>query len=209
MGIPSDSEPGNQRPHFDETNTRGRFAMKKSVVISGHPDLHGKSIANRIIIEAVRGLNGVGVRELHGLYPDFRIDVASEQMALVQAERIVLQFPFYWYSVPGILKEWMDQVLVYGFAYGTEGTKLKGKEFVVSTTVGGPESSYRSDGFNTYTIDELLYPLKQTANLCGMSFAPPLVSHDMIYIPGVYNVKEEVEERARLHANRLVELLTS
>jgi glutathione-regulated potassium-efflux system ancillary protein KefG len=47
--------------------------------------------------------------------------------ALVEADTVALQFPFHWYSVPGILKEWIDRVLSYSFAYGSTGTKLHGK----------------------------------------------------------------------------------
>jgi len=41
---------------------------------------------------------------------------------------IVFHHPFYWYSSPAILKEWQDLVLEYGFAYGHEGTALRGKK---------------------------------------------------------------------------------
>ena len=177
--------------------------MNKTVVIVGHPDLSKGSIANQIIVDHLKGLDNVEIRNLSELYPEFRINAEAEQKALLAADTIVFQFPFYWYSVPGILKEWVDKVLTYGFAYGSTGTKLHGKNFIVSTTIGGPEEAYQSDGYNNYTIEELLKPIKQTANLCGMSFQAPVTTHDMIYVPGVFNVKEEVEARAKDHAQRL------
>ncbi len=178
--------------------------MNKTLVIVGHPDLSSGSIANRIIVDRLASIDDVEVRDLQTLYPDFKIDVEAEQAALLEADTIVFQFPFYWYSVPGILKEWLDQVFTYGFAYGSTGTKLHGKRLIVSTTVGGPEESYGRGSFNTYSIDELLVPLKQTAILAGMSFQTPVVTHSMVYIPNKYNVKEEVEGRARDHAERLI-----
>ena len=96
----------------------------------------------------------------------------------------------------------------YGFAYGSTGTKLHGKDFLISTTVGGPRDAYEKDGYNHFTMEELLRPLEQLAYLTGMTFHDPIVSHGMIYVPGVYNVKEEVEARAREHAERLVAFLT-
>ena len=45
------------------------------------------------------------------------------------------------------------------------------------------------------------------ANLTQMEMQPPVVSHGMVYIPDVYNVREEVEERARNHADRLIEAI--
>jgi glutathione-regulated potassium-efflux system ancillary protein KefG len=175
----------------------------KTLVVLAHPSLNEKSLANRIIVERIRPLAGVTVKDLYKECPSFTFDVEAEQGALLAAGSIVFQFPLYWYSVPGMLKEWLDQVFTYGFAYGSTGDKLKGKQFLVSTTVGGPEDAYREGGYNNYTIDELLKPLRQTANLSGMRYQTPIVSHNMIYIPGVYNKKEEVEQRARDHAERL------
>jgi putative NADPH-quinone reductase len=79
----------------------------------------------------------------------------------------------------------------------------------LSFTIGGPEDSYRPEGYNTYPIDDMLNPLKQTANLCGMEYLPPVFTHSMIYIPDVYNVKEEVEARAQDHAERLVNAIAA
>lgn len=101
--------------------------MSKIVVISGHPDLE-QSHTNRIILDSLQtSLNDVEVRYLDRLYPDFKIDIEAEQKALLPAETIVLQFPFYWYSVPAILKKWIDDVFSYNFAYGSKGDKLQGK----------------------------------------------------------------------------------
>jgi len=183
--------------------------MNKTVVIVGHPDLSHGSIANQIIVEQLKDQENMEIRDLGQMYPEFRINIAEEQSALLAADTIVFQFPFYWYSVPGIMKEWIDKVLTYGFAYGSNGTKLHGKRFLVSITVGGSEDAYQHNGYNTYEIEELLRPLKQTSNLCGMTYLPPVLTHNMIYIPDVYNVKEEVEQRALDHARRLIETITS
>lgn len=181
--------------------------MKDTVVIVGHPDLNGQSLANKLIVDKLKTLEKTEVRILSELYPDFRIDVAAEQAALVRAQTIVLQFPFHWYSVPGLLKKWIDDVLAYGFAYGSTGTRLQGKHLVLSFTVGGPEESYGKGGYNTFTIKDMLPPLLQTANLCGMKLAEPVYTHGMVYIPDVYNVKEEVEARAIAHGEKLISAL--
>lgn len=177
--------------------------MKKILVVLAHPDIENNSVANKVIVDRLGAQKNLDIRDLTRLYPDFRINVEREQQALLEADTVVFQFPFYWYSVPGILKHWLDEVFTYGFAYGSTGTKLQGKRLIVSTTIGGPESSYRSGEYNSYSVEELLKPLQQTANLAGMTFVPPVLSHSMVYIPDVYNVKEEVEERAQDHFDRL------
>lgn len=182
-------------------------AMKQTLVISGHPNLSA-SYANKIILDEITKANlNIMIRKLDALYPEYRIDVEREQRALLEADTIVLQFPFYWYSVPALLKKWIDDVFCYGFAYGSTGTKLRGKDFLLSFTIGGPSESYTPLGFNHFPIRELLHPLEQTAYLSGMIWNDPLFTHSMIYIPEVYNKLEVVEERARDHASRLVERL--
>lgn len=183
--------------------------MKKTLVVLAHPSIDKKSLANKIIIEKIKTLEGVKIKDIYSEYPTFKFNIEADQAALVDAGSIIFQFPFYWYSVPGILKEWIDQVFSHGFAFGSTGDKLKGKQFLVSTTIGGPADAYREGGNNNFPINDLLKPLQQMANLTGMKYNTPLVSHSMIYVPGVYNKKEEVEQRAKEHAQRLYDYVAA
>jgi NAD(P)H dehydrogenase (quinone) len=45
-------------------------------------------------------------------------DVKAEQEKLLWADMLILQFPLWWYSMPAILKGWVDRVYAFGFAYG-------------------------------------------------------------------------------------------
>ena len=178
--------------------------MSHIVVISGHPNLQ-QSYTNKVILDRLaEGLSSVNIRRLDTLYPDYQIDVAAEQAALLAADAVVLQFPFYWYSVPALLKKWIDEVLAFNFAYGTHGDKLKGKPLFLSFTVGGPEESYHPLGYNHFTIEQMLRPLQQTAYLSGMLYQPPVYTHRMVYIPDVYNKLEDVQQRAEDHSQRLL-----
>ncbi|WP_070969647.1 NAD(P)H-dependent oxidoreductase [Vibrio sonorensis] len=111
-------------------------------------------------------------RDLYGEYPDFQIDVEKEQALLKQHDRIVLQFPFYWYSMPPLLKKWLDDVLTYNFAFGPEGEELKGKDLQLVVSVGGREKFY--SGFDIFTsVPDLLRPFQMTANLTQMTYLQP------------------------------------
>lgn len=140
-----------------------------------HPALQ-KSRANRALLEAARGVEGVTVNDLYELYPDFHVDVAREQALLREHEVIVFQHPFYWYSAPALLKEWQDLVLELGFAYGRGAAALRGKTLASAITTGGPQESYSNSGYNRHGIGALLAPFAQTAGLCGMRYAEPFVS---------------------------------
>ena len=146
--------------------------MRRILVLLAHPSL-GRSEVNRPMADAVRGVDGITLVDLYGEYPSFQIDIDREQKRLLSHDVVVFQHPLYWYSTPAILKEWQDLVLEHGFAYGSDGTALHGKILFNALTAGGLEAAYRSEGYNHFTIRELLHPIEQTAALCGMIYLPP------------------------------------
>ena len=79
--------------------------------------------------------------------------------------------------MPPLLKLWLDDVLAFGWAYGPDGTALRGKDLWLVASTGGAEDSYRPDSYNRYFFDAFMPPYEQTAALCGMRFLPPLLMH--------------------------------
>jgi glutathione-regulated potassium-efflux system ancillary protein KefF len=152
--------------------------MAEILILSAHPDL-GASHVHRQLAQTVRkaALPRVELRDLYALYPDYLIDVAAEQAALAEAKLVVWQHPIHWYSMPPLMKLWVDEVLAFGWAYGPGGTALRGKDLWLVTSTGGPEDSYRPDRYNRYFFDAFMPPYDQTAALCGMRFLPPMVLH--------------------------------
>ena len=157
--------------------------MRRILILFAHPVLE-RSRVNRRLLAAVRDVAGVTVHDLYDAYPTLYIDVKREQRLLLDHDVIVFQHPFYWYSTPAILKEWQDLVLEHGWAYGHSGTQLRGKITFNAITTGGPESAYRTGGYNRFTIRELLAPWDQTAHLCGMRFLAPFAVHAALRVVG-------------------------
>ncbi|BCS33648.1 NAD(P)H oxidoreductase [Luteitalea sp. TBR-22] len=155
--------------------------MPRVLVLFAHP-AYEKSRVNRRLVEAIADLDEITVHDLYEAYPDFRIDVAAEQARLVAHDVIVLQHPFYWYSAPALLKEYLDLVLEHGFAYGSQGHALDGKLLMNATTTGGAESAYQIGGRNRFTMRQLLAPFDQTAFLCRMTYLAPFVVHGALRI---------------------------
>lgn len=183
--------------------------MKKVLVISGHPDLK-ISTANRAILdELAKKLPDAEIRRLDELYPDYQFDVAAEQAALEKADVIVFQFPFHWYSVPGLLKLYIDKIFLHSWAYGSKGKALSGKKLIVSTTIGAPEALYKKDGEFQHEPPEFAYFLERFAILCSMTCAAPIYTCGMMYVPGVSTpeVKEDVLAKAKAQAQRIVEAI--
>ena len=146
------------------------------LILFAHPAFQ-LSRANRALADAVRDLEGVTFHDLYELYPDLLVDVGHEQELLQSHDAIVLQHPFYWYSAPALVKEWLDLVLTHGWAYGDGGTALEGKTWLTAITCGGSESSYGGRGGNRWSVEEFLRPFEATAALCNMRWAPPFVVH--------------------------------
>jgi glutathione-regulated potassium-efflux system ancillary protein KefG len=164
--------------------------MAKVLILFAHPALEKSRVHSRLISN-IHKIHGVTFRDLYETYPDFDIDIKKEQSLLLQHEIIILQHPFYWYSSPAIIKQWLDLVLEHGWAYGKDGTMLTGKKMMNAISCGGPSDAYQKEGRNRFTIREFLTPFDQTAVLCKMQYLPPFVIHGTHQLSTV-----EIEEYA-------------
>lgn len=171
--------------------------MTDILVIAAHPHLE-QSRVNRRLMAAAAGVGRVELRDLYALYPDYLIDIAAEQAALERARLVVWLHPLHWYSMPSLMKLWVDEVLRWGWAYGPDADALRGKDLWLVASTGGAADSYRPDGHNRYNFDAFLPPYEQTATLCGLRFLPPMVVHGAHRLP-----EDELAADARLLAERL------
>lgn len=170
--------------------------VNRLLILFAHPALE-RSRVNRQLIKAAQTIDSVTIHDLYEVYPNFHIDVKFEQDLLRSHDIVVFQHPFYWYSSPAILKEWQDLVLEYGFAYGQGGTALRGKKFLSAITTGGSEEAYCRQGYNHFTIRELLAPFEQTAQLCGMEYLPPFVIQGTHKLQEAQQITAHVEDYQR------------
>lgn len=162
--------------------------MARILILFAHPVLE-KSRVQNIMIRNAGDLANVTVNDLYQLYPDFDIDVEREKKLLSEHDIIVWQHPFYWYSAPALVKQWMDLVLEHGWAYGKKGHALKGKKIFNALTSGGGRDAYQHQGYNKYTIREYLRPFERTAELCHMTYWPPF------WVPGVHHLERAQMEQ--------------
>lgn len=146
--------------------------MRKILILFAHPRLE-KSRTNNSLLKFIPDEPNITLHDLYELYPDFNIDIEHEKKLLTEHEVIVWHHPFYWYSCPPLMKQWIDMVLEFGWAYGPGGTALKDKLIFNTITTGGAREAYHREGRNRFTLRELLYPFEQTAHLCKMIYLPP------------------------------------
>jgi len=172
----------------------------KILILFAHPKLE-RSAINSYLIKSIPKSNNITFHDLYEKYPDFNIDVESEKRLLDSHQIIIWQHPFYWYSAPPLLKQWIDLVLEFGWAYGPGGNALQGKIVFNSITSGGQRTAYSKNGHNRFTVKELLAPFDQTAVLCKMTFLPPFAVH------GTHRIsKEELELSAKSYQSILTRI---
>jgi NAD(P)H dehydrogenase (quinone) len=118
-------------------------------------------------------------------------DIAAEQQKLLAADAVIFQFPLWWFSMPAILKGWIERVYACGFAYGVgehsnqrwgerygEGV-MTGKRTMLVVTVGGWTSHYSPRGING-PIDDLLFPIHHgILHYPGFTVLPAFVSYQI------------------------------
>jgi len=146
-------------------------------LIYAHPYAE-RSLANRELLKAIDDLTFVAQRHLYDLYPEFDIDADAERAALEQVDLIVFQHPVYWYSMPALLKQWIDEVFTIGWAYGSGGQALVGKSLQWVMTTGADFRAYAPDGPHGHPFEVFVQPMRQTARFCGMEWLDPIVVHD-------------------------------
>ena len=165
----------------------------KTLVLVFHPNMAASRV-NRALAERAESLgDDVVVRRMYDLYPGFRIDIA--------ADRIVLQFPMYWFSSPPLLKKWEDDVLTYGWAYGSTGNALAGKELLVACSPGS--SKYGRESDYIYTVHEFLRPFQASANLCSLTYLKPFLTIGAMAISDEDLAKRVEDYETTLKANSL------
>ena len=178
--------------------------MSKILVVVAHPDID-KSIASKTILEKFQKLHpDAEIDYLYKLYPDFKINVKSEQEKLLKADYIILQFPMYWYNAPALMRQWFESVLEHGFAYGSKGKALESKKLLLSISTGAPLDAFKQGGFQNFTIEDLTKGFHQLANLCSMKYEGFIATGGLTFF-----LKDKPEEMKKMkdsleqHAEKL------
>lgn len=113
-------------------------------------------------------------------HESFAQDVGAEQRKVEQADLVIFQFPVWWFSMPAILKGWVDRVFARGFAYST-GRKyarghFKGKRALLCLTTGTASTLYEPGGIDG-DLHHILWPIHNgMLAYTGFTVLPPYVA---------------------------------
>jgi NAD(P)H dehydrogenase (quinone) len=113
-------------------------------------------------------------------------DIMAEVDALMTSDTLVLVFPLYWYSVPALIKGWLDRCFVSGLMYGGKRIYAKGgmlgKRAVVGVSLGGREHMFGPQAIHGDLIDGMLRHLLQgTLGYVGFEVVQPFVAWHIPY----------------------------
>jgi len=113
-------------------------------------------------------------------------DIQAELDKLLWAELVIFNFPIYWFSMPAIMKGWIDRVLISGLCYGGmrfyDRGGLAGKKAMLAVTIGGQPHMLVEGGIHG-DLHAMLRPILQgTLAYTGMTVLPPFVAHHVPYI---------------------------
>jgi NAD(P)H dehydrogenase (quinone) len=118
----------------------------------------------------------------------FAPDVKAEMDKVARADFLLFNFPIWWFSVPAIMKGWVDRVFAMGFAYGGgrvfDTGMFRGKRAMLSITTGGPEKSYRADGPNGELERNLFHVHHGMLWFCGIEVLRPFVAWSAAQVDG-------------------------
>ncbi|MCO6524126.1 MAG: NAD(P)H-dependent oxidoreductase [Candidatus Schmidhempelia sp.] len=161
--------------------------MKKTLLLIAHPCLQ-ESIINKSLIEKLKPLtsDNLIIHNICDSCINNQFDIDREQDRLVASERIIFQFPLYFYTCPAILKKWIEDIFTPGFAYGRKGellgTKLVGKQFSIIVSVGAAESMYTPGGILGVSMHELLKHMQSTIEYIGGIYTYPFYIYEAAFI---------------------------
>ncbi|MBW2962607.1 NAD(P)H-dependent oxidoreductase [Mesonia aestuariivivens] len=145
----------------------------KTLVILIHPDIENSVINKRWIEELEKYPDEFDIHQLYKVYPDEKINVLAEQRLMEKYNAIIFQFPLYWFSSPPLLKKWLDEVLTYGWAFGSKsGYKLENKKIALAISAGAIKDDYSIEGDYKHTLKEVLVPFELTFKYVKANYRP-------------------------------------
>lgn len=154
----------------------------KTIVYIAHPN-SAQSGSQQFLLSSGQMLTDVTFVDLHAEFEaNGGFEPRAEQARLAQYQRIIVQFPLYWYQAPAILKQWMDTVFDMSASMRKLQQHLAQCEFGVVPIVGVAESEYQAGGREQRTMSELLSPYETFARYFGMRYLAPFAVYQFQYM---------------------------
>lgn len=175
----------------------------KTLVIIAHPDMEKSRVNKRWTQELEKYPEKYTVHELYKIYKEGKIDVEREQKMIESHSNLVIQFPVYWFNCPPLLKRWLDDVLTYGWAFGSNGgNHLMNRKVALAVSAGAKQADYSEGGRYRYTLEQLLIPFETTLLYCDADYRSVYSYYGKEETEGTVEEDNESEEKELLKSAR-------
>ncbi|WP_166333085.1 NAD(P)H-dependent oxidoreductase [Sphingobacterium chungjuense] len=152
----------------------------KTLIIVTHPSIGESAMNKRWVEEMQKFPEKYTVHQLYEAYPDEKINVLAEQRLVEQYDKIVFQFPYYWFNSPFLLKKWFDQVMTHGWAYGSKsGYRIQRKKIALAISLGVEQEDLSEAGKYKYPLKELTRPFELSFEYVKADYQPLFAFYGM------------------------------
>lgn len=150
----------------------------KTLIIVSHPNV-ADSPTQQFLKASAASVPDV---TWHHLDAQAAVDVAAEQALIRAAERLIFQFPLYWYQAPASMAAWLTAVWTRGFAYDETGGLLTGKTLGLVVSFSQPQRAYQLGGTENVALATLLSPYQALTHKTGLTMLPLLPIAQFAYL---------------------------
>ncbi len=158
--------------------------MKTCLLILGNDPEFGKGQYNKALHETAIDTLSKGYNVLTTDIAD-GWDIEQEGKKFISADVIIFQYPIFWFTVPALLKKYIDAVYAFksfylmAEPYGSGG--LLSGSFMLSTTWNAKTGLFEEKDtfFNGHSVDEVNLPMRKTQQYIGLSELPHFSCHDV------------------------------
>ncbi|WP_181190464.1 NAD(P)H-dependent oxidoreductase [Bombilactobacillus bombi] len=165
----------------------------QTLVIVSHPDVDNSSTQQFL----QQGAHLVQAK-WHYLDKLETYNVVQERQLLLNSQRIIFQFPLYWYTSPASLAKWLAQVLSTKFL-----DNLEDKELGLAVSTGLPAKDFQAGGKIGYHLDQILTPYQALAQQAKMIFLPIFAIYQFSYLSEIERLQLLMDYQRYLSQTKL------
>ncbi|CAH1223482.1 NADPH:quinone oxidoreductase MdaB [Vibrio harveyi] len=174
--------------------------MSNVLIINAHePSPYSEGRLNASLVDKAQTLLQAKDHEVRVVTMQDEINVEEQLAHFEWADRVIIQSPINWMSVPWSFKKYMDNVFTAGMGgalcafdgrsaedpkknYGTGGTQTNSK-YMLSLTFNAPKESFDDENeylFQGKSVDDLMLHMHANFRFFGMGALPTFACYDVM-----------------------------
>ncbi|GLO68013.1 hypothetical protein AQ616_02060 [Oceanobacillus sp. E9] len=181
--------------------------MKKLLIINGHDEFErAKGQLTNYMFDVIRDNcnNHFEIKETN-IIAGYNIEEEIEKFQW--ADNVLIQTPIYWFSIPGIVKKYIDDVFVPDIFFTKakefgRGGLFTQKKYMLSVSWGASIRAFnanRESFLEGYSEDQLLFPIYKLFEYCGFKRLPTFSIYSAMKNPSLKEYASQFQKHLRRH----------